>query len=149
MNNPPEKQTIDNDMKYSLKIFMRVKVLIMRVEDFQIRIESFKFKLNYKIPLLTFLKIEDMEPYRSSEYLSLGLFMRMESSRRVEPKVPGGGGGNLNLPEGVAEEDGLVEVEHESGMFFHNWFDHAIKELAIEVRDDCEEAKIKVKNLED
>ncbi|GKA91477.1 RNA-directed DNA polymerase, eukaryota, partial [Tanacetum coccineum] len=42
------EQMVDINMKESLKIFVKSKLLMMRVEDFQLEIESYQFKLNIR-----------------------------------------------------------------------------------------------------
>ncbi|GJS71790.1 hypothetical protein Tco_0704631 [Tanacetum coccineum] len=67
------EQTDESDLKEALGEFMKVKVLVMRIKDFQLSIESYQFKLNLTKPQLTMPGIKALELYTTIEEPMFGI----------------------------------------------------------------------------
>ncbi|GJX99226.1 hypothetical protein Tco_0356245 [Tanacetum coccineum] len=67
------EQTYKSDMEETLKDFIKAKVFVMTVKNFQLSAKSYPFKLNLTRPQLTMPEIKAMEPYTSIEEPMFGV----------------------------------------------------------------------------
>ncbi|GKB18419.1 hypothetical protein Tco_0852342 [Tanacetum coccineum] len=74
----------ETNLMNSLKTFIRSRVIWERVHDFWLGIESYQIKVNLTAPTLTFLGIEEYEPYLIVDKPNTGLsYLNSKYEKRV------------------------------------------------------------------